>query len=173
MINIRSKNEFSDNENEILNDYCMFQGFYNHTRQQFKKNVITPYNKKQKKAKEGVIKSYHLLERDYPQLVLYYSQKYSISDLSLLFENNFTKLTQNTSILPTFQIKTYGTRRYKIYTSISNYTFFSDCYKDGSSFVNKLNLKTYTIRDKQLVDKDGNTFSMYNLLEKMYLFSEI
>ena len=52
MINIRSKNEFSDNENEILNDYCMFQGFYNHTRQQFKKNVITPYNKKQKKQKK-------------------------------------------------------------------------------------------------------------------------
>ena len=89
-----------------------------------KKNVITLYNKKQRKAKEDTIKSYHLLERDYPQLVLYYSQKYSISDLSLLFENNFTKLTQNTFILPTLQIKTYGTRQYKIYTSISNSTFF-------------------------------------------------
>ena len=173
MLVLRNESQLTLKENEILNDYCMYQSFYNHSRQQFKKEIITPYNKEQKKLKGRLIKSYHLLERDYPQLVNYYSKLYNISDLSLLFENNFTKLVQNTFLIPSFQIKTYGNRQYKSYTSVNDFSNLCLCYQDVSVFINKINNKLYTINsNQQLVDSNNNKCSFYYLKENMHLFSE-
>lgn len=49
MLILKNQAQFTLKENEILDEYCMFQAFYNHNRQQFKKEIITPYNKEQKK----------------------------------------------------------------------------------------------------------------------------
>ena len=167
MLILKNQAQFTLKENEILDEYCMYQSFYNHSRQQFKKEIITPYNKEQKKLKGRLIKSYHLLERDYPQLVNYYSKLYNISDLSLLFENNFTKLVQNTFLIPSFQIKMYG------YTSVNDFSNLCLCYQDGSVFINKINKKLYTINsNQQLVDSNSNKCSFYYLKENMHLFSE-
>lgn len=174
MLVLKNQAQFTLRENEILDEYCMFQSLYNHSRQQFKKGIITPYNKEQKKLKGNPIKSFHLLERDYPKLVNYYSNLYNISDLSLLFENNFTKLIQNTFLIPSFQIKTYGNRQYKSYTSVSDFRSLSLCYQDGSVFVNKINRKLYTVDNKlQLISANGNALYFYNLKDNMHLFSEV
>ena len=173
MLAVQSEFKFTTKENEILDDYCMFQTLYNFSRQKFKKETVTPYNKEQKKLKGNPIHSYHLLLRDYPKLVDYYSKLYNISDLSLLFESNFTKLIKNTFLIPSFQLKTYGTRQYKSYASVGEYSSFVKCYKEGDAFINKINQKVYTLnKHQQLVDKDGNIFSLYNIIENMYLFSE-
>ena len=174
MLVLRNESQLTLKENEILNDYCMYQSFYNHSRQQFKKEIITPYNKEQKKLKGKLIRSYYLLERDYPQLVNYYSKLYNISDLSLLFENNFTKLVQNTFLIPSFQIKTYGNRQYNSYVSVGDFKVLCLCYQDGSVFINKINKKLYTINsNQQLVDSNSNMYSFYYLKENMHLFAEI
>ena len=174
MLILKNQAQFTLKENEILDEYCMFQTLYNHSRQQFKKEIITPYNKEQKKLKGNLIKSFHLLERDYPKLVNYYSKLYNISDLSLLFENNFTKLIQNTFLIPSFQIKTYGSRQYKSYTSVSDFRSLYLCYQDGSVFVNKINHKLYTVdNNRQLISANGNAFNFYNLKVNMHLFSEV
>ena len=173
MLVLKNQAQFTLRENEILDEYCMFQSLYNHSRQQFKKGIITPYNKEQKKLKGNPIKSFHLLERDYPKLVNYYSNLYNISDLSILFENNFTKLIQNTFLIPSFQIKTYGNRQYKSYTSVNDFSNLCLCYQDGSVFINKINKKLYTINsNQQLVDSNSNKCSFYYLKENMHLFSE-
>ena len=173
MLAVQSEFKFTSKENEILDDYCMFQTLYNFSRQKFKKETVTPYNKEQKKLKGNPIHSYHLLLRDYPKLVEYYSKLYNISDVSLLFENNFTKLVQNTFLIPSFQIKMYGNRQYKSYTSVNDFSNLCLCYQDGSVFINKINKKLYTINsNQQLVDSNSNKCSFYYLKENMHLFSE-
>ena len=47
MLAVQSEFKFTSKENEILDDYCMFQTLYNFSRQKFKKETITPYNKEQ------------------------------------------------------------------------------------------------------------------------------
>ena len=78
MLAVQSEFKLTSKENEILDDYCMFQTLYNFSRQKFKKETITPYNKEQKKLKGNPIHSYHLLLRDYPKLVEYYSKLYKL-----------------------------------------------------------------------------------------------
>ena len=174
MLAVQSEFKFTSKENEILDDYCMFQTLYNFSRQKFKKETITPYNKEQKKLKGNPIHSYHLLLRDYPKLVEYYSKLYNISDLSLLFESNFTKLIKNTFLIPSFQLKTYGTRQYKTYISVSDHKNLCSCYQEGSVFINKINRKLYTVnKNHQLVDASGSAHSLYYITEYMHLFAEI
>ena len=47
----------------------------------------------------------------------------------------------NAFLIPSFQIKTYGNRQYKSYTSVNDFSNLCLCYQDGSVFINKINKK--------------------------------
>ncbi len=139
--------------------------------------LITAYNRKNPTEK---LKTYHIIQRNFPTLFQHLLNFYKTDEDSLL-ENKFTKIFFNLNILPSAQTSS-GYRgivhtRYMAlapYSGIRN-SFFSDAY-DGKNliFKNIINGRLFVFRGSTFVSQDHEAFTIsINNLNALAMFVEV
>ena len=161
---------FTDEENLILSNYAYYCSLHSTSRQQFRKSIITPYNKINKTNK---LCSYHLLERDYPTLVKYLLDEYKLTNIKDLFEDNFYKEVNNLHLLPT--AKSYSS--ISVYYRTIDYTQIIDAYRlSNKTLINKITNEAFQYDGNKnefiSVTNPNHTLHPYYISDFLYLFNE-